>query len=45
VRTISGKELHPIGIGTWNIGSKSNPETGSVDPVKGNEDNKIEAIR
>ena len=39
------QKLHPIGIGTWDIGSKRNPETGSVDPIKGSEDKEIEAIR
>lgn len=48
--TKSNKPLHPIGIGTWNIGSHINQDNlGSkyrgVEPVHGNEDQEIEAIR
>ncbi len=48
--TKSGKTLHPIGIGTWNIASKINPENleskyRGVEPAPGNEDQEIEAIR
>lgn len=45
LKTKSGKKLHPIGIGTWDIGSKRNPETGEITAVKGNEEKEIEAIR
>jgi len=42
--------VHPIGIGTWNIASRINPDNlGSkyrgVEPVKGNEEREIEALR
>lgn len=43
--TKSGKNIHPIGIGTWDIGSLRNPETGEIKAVKGNEENEIEGIR
>jgi diketogulonate reductase-like aldo/keto reductase len=48
--TKSNKPLFPIGIGTWNIGSRINSENlGStyrgVEPVHGHEDQEIEAIR
>lgn len=50
LQTQSGKQVHPIGIGTWNIASKKNPENADskyvgVEPVHGNEDAEIEAIR
>ncbi|HEY4963567.1 MAG TPA: aldo/keto reductase [Candidatus Saccharimonadales bacterium] len=50
LKTVSGKDLNPIGIGTWDVNSKRNPDNlsskyGGVDPVKGNEDKAIEAIR
>lgn len=43
LQTKSGNPLFPIGIGTWNIGSRINSENlGSkyrgVEPVRGNED-------
>lgn len=48
--TASGKELHPIGIGTWGIGGRINPENMSskyqgAEPAPGNEAHEIEAIR
>lgn len=50
LQTKSGKQLFPIGIGTWNIGSRKNPENavnkyGGVEPLPGNEDQEIAAIR
>ncbi len=50
MKTKSGKALCPIGIGTWNISSTINPEHldakyRGVEPVHGNEDAEIEAIR
>lgn len=50
LKTESGKTIHPIGIGTWNIASKKNPDNADsqyvgVEPVHGNEDAEIEAIR
>ena len=50
MKTKSGKSLHPIGIGTWNISSTINParldaKYRGVEPVNGNEDAEIEAIR
>lgn len=50
MKTISGKDLHPIGIGTWNISSTINSahlgaKYRGVEPVYGNEDVEIEAIR
>jgi diketogulonate reductase-like aldo/keto reductase len=50
LQTKSGKPLFPIGIGTWNIGSRINPENlGSkyrgVEPAHGNENQEIEALR
>jgi 2,5-diketo-D-gluconate reductase B len=50
LQTKSGKPLFPIGIGTWNIGSRINSENlGSkyrgVESVHGNEDQEIKAIR
>lgn len=49
-KTRSNKTVHPIGIGTWNIASRINPENldskyRGVEPVPGNEDQEIEAIR
>lgn len=50
MRTKSGKLLHPIGIGTWGINSTINQnDLGSkyrgAEPVRGNEEEGIEAIR
>lgn len=50
LKTVSGKNLNPIGIGTWDINSKINPDNAfnkykGVDPVKGDEHKAIEAIR
>lgn len=50
LQTKSGKPVYPIGIGTWNVGSHINQDNlGSkyrgVEPVYGNEDQEIEAIR
>lgn len=50
LQTKSGKPVHPIGIGTWNISSRINPQDLSskyrgVEPVYGQEDGEIEAIR
>jgi diketogulonate reductase-like aldo/keto reductase len=50
LKTVSGKELNPIGIGTWDINSKINPDKVSskykgVEPVMGDEDRAIDAIR
>ncbi len=50
MQTKSGKSIFPIGIGTWGIASFNNPENqGSkyrgVEPVLGNEEIEIEAIR
>lgn len=50
LRTKSGKVLHPIGIGTWNISGRINPNKISgayngAEPVYGNEDTEIEALR
>lgn len=50
MQTKSGKALYPIGIGTWNISSTINPANlafkyRGVEPVYGNEDAEIEAIR
>lgn len=48
MKTKSGNKLHPIGIGTWDIGSKytdSPNKYKGVVPVKGNEEREIEAIR
>lgn len=49
ITTRSGKALHPIGIGTWDIGSRRNPDVvtgkyGGVEPVRGHEEQEIEAI-
>lgn len=48
--TKSGKSLHPIGIGTWNISSTWTPGRGDeqyrgTDATPGNEPQEIEAIR
>lgn len=50
LKTKSGKAVHPIGIGTWNIASRKNPDVVTtkyegVEPVHGNEETEIEAIR
>ncbi len=50
LKTNSGKSIFPVGIGTWEIGSKINPSNieskyRGVEPVRGNEDKEIEAIR
>lgn len=50
LKTKSGKTVHPIGIGTWNIASLSNPQHADskyvgVEPVYGNEDVEMDAIR
>ncbi len=50
LKTKSGKALFPIGIGTWNISSRINPDKldskyRGVEPVLGKEEQEIEAIR
>lgn len=49
LQTRSGKELHPIGIGTWNIGSvfEANPSEKykGARAVHGNEETEIEGLR
>lgn len=50
LRTASGKDICPIGIGTWGISSRINPDNlegiyKGVEPVYGNEVIEIEAIR
>lgn len=50
MKTKSGKELFPVGIGTWNISSVNNPaNSGSkyrgVEPVHGHEEQEIGAVR
>ncbi len=50
MKTKSGKELHPIGIGTWGVGSTINPDNlGSkyrgVEPVYGTETREINGLR
>lgn len=50
LQTKSGKPLFPIGIGTWNVASRINPDNpGSayrgVEPVHGHEQDEIAAIR
>ena len=50
MQTKSGKPLFPIGIGTWNISSTINPadpggKYRGVEPLRGHEDQEIEAIR
>ncbi|HSX07767.1 MAG TPA: aldo/keto reductase [Candidatus Saccharimonadales bacterium] len=47
LQTKSGKQLHPIGIGTWNISSELDLDTSArykAKPVHGNEDVEIEAL-
>ncbi len=44
IRTTSGKPLHPIGIGTWDIGSRFDPVKRAV-AVYGREDREIDALR
>jgi 2,5-diketo-D-gluconate reductase B len=48
--TASGKPVHPIGIGTWGISSRRNPDPasnkyGGVEPDTGHEDLEISAIQ
>lgn len=48
--TKSGKGVHPIGIGTWNVASRLNSELPegryrNVEAVRGNESQEIEGIR
>src|SRR5215213_1027098 len=50
LHTKSGSPVHPIGIGTWNIASRSDPDKWAekyrgVEPVYGKEDQEIAAIR
>jgi 2,5-diketo-D-gluconate reductase B len=50
LKTKSGKSVFPIGIGTWGMSSRINPDNlGSryrgVEPVHGKEESEIEAIR
>jgi 2,5-diketo-D-gluconate reductase B len=50
LRTVSGKAIHPIGIGTWGIASRKDPSTpegryGRVEPVVENEETEIEALQ
>lgn len=50
MKTKSIRTVHPIGIGTWGISSVIVPEhvdekCRGVEPVYGNEDSEIEAIR
>lgn len=50
MQTKSGKSVHPIGIGTWNISSFINTEhTDSkykgIEPVYGNEESEIEGVK
>lgn len=50
MNTKSGKPLFPIGIGTWNISSRFNPNDPTAkykgtEAVKGNEEAEIEALR
>lgn len=50
MQTKSGKSVHPIGIGTWNISSFINAEhTDSkykgIEPVYGNEESEIAAVK
>ncbi|HEY1835296.1 MAG TPA: aldo/keto reductase [Candidatus Saccharimonadales bacterium] len=49
MQTKSGKPIHPIGIGTWNVASRRNPNVvddkyGNVEAVHDNETSEIEAI-
>ena len=48
--TKSNKRLFPVGIGAWDISSQLNPDStdpnyGGVEPLRGNEESEIEAIR
>jgi diketogulonate reductase-like aldo/keto reductase len=50
MKTKSGKPLFPIGIGTWNIGGRFNPDTPTAkykgaEPSYDNEENELEALR
>lgn len=50
LQTKSGKLVHPIGIGTWNVASRINPDRigddyKGVEAVYGNEEKEIEALR
>ena len=50
MQTKSGRPVHPIGIGTWNVSSHINPENAAskykgVEPVYGNEEAEIEGLR
>jgi 2,5-diketo-D-gluconate reductase B len=50
MKTKSGKAVFPIGVGTWNVSSIINPANSAskykgVEPVHGNEEQEIEAIR
>lgn len=50
MQTKSGKPLFPIGIGTWNISSRFNPNDPTAkykgtETVKGNEEAEVEALR
>jgi diketogulonate reductase-like aldo/keto reductase len=50
MKTKSKKAVHPIGVGTWGISSTINPDHVNekyrgVEPVHGNEEREIEAIR
>lgn len=45
LKTKSDKDLFPIGIGTWNIGSVWNPELKKAEVVRGNEEKEIEALQ
>jgi len=48
LQTKSGKQLHPIGIGTWNISSELDLDPSAkykAKPVHGNEEGEIEALR
>jgi len=48
LQTKSGKQLHPIGIGTWNISSELDLDPSAkykAKPVHGNEEAEIEALR
>jgi diketogulonate reductase-like aldo/keto reductase len=49
LRTASGREIHPIGIGTWDVASHKDPSLpegkyGRVEPFRGRDDKEIEAI-
>jgi diketogulonate reductase-like aldo/keto reductase len=49
MQTKSGKQLFPVGIGTWNIAGAYNADPSAkykgAEPVYGNEEAEIEAIR